>query len=579
MVVFLLMWSLLCTTLYAQQPSYNFRKLGLPEGLHDVTTRCIGQDRMGYIWVGTVGALNRFDGKNVAHFTYVVHDTTSCYNSQPRTIHSDAHGRFWIGYETGLVEFDFDKANFKRIKALEGMYINAIASTTEGILFLATRQGLIKYDSKTNTILPLEKRSKTGSSILNHGMFDLVLRNQKLFIAGSRGVVVYHLKADTAHAVNVSPLNNQAVYSLALDNLDNIWAGSVDRIKLAKLSNDLKQWTVYDHLLTSQITGQPPVVADILIDRSNKVWIATGTDGLMEFHPDVLSVKQFIHHPDIPSSPSGNDYRSLFQDKDHNIWLGCDFWGVNFFDPGKSLFETITPHPDKLHQRQRGVGRGAAQDKNGLLWMGNHDGVSCYNPVTRTYREWTNKEDGKRIIYDNQVRTLLCDRENNIWIGTGSGVNRYNAETGEMEFISPEHLPNSFYNSINMDREGKIWFCTNDSATLYWYDPLTKTYDNICHHPQLKVFCNLTPTSYVLEDSKGRVWISLSRHGIGMWNKRTGEIRQYKIPMDGKPGIPGNQVVDIKEDHNGIIWTSSFNGVCGLDPEKDSFIVFDVNNG
>ncbi|MCU0388016.1 MAG: histidine kinase, partial [Chitinophagaceae bacterium] len=33
------------------------------------------------------------------------------------------------------------------------------------------------------------------------------------------------------------------------------------------------------------------------------------------------------------------------------------------------------------------------------------------------------------------------------------------------------------------------------------------------------------------------------------------------------------------EDHNGIIWTSSFNGVCGLDPEKDSFIVFDVNNG
>jgi hypothetical protein len=148
-----------------------------------------------------------------------------------------------------------------------------------------------------------------------------------------------------------------------------------------------------------------------------------------------------------------------------------------------------------------------------------------------------------------------------------------------MEFINGKHLPTSFYNSINEDNEGKIWFCTNDTSTLYWYDPKTKKYDNICQHPQLKIFCGLTPTSYVLEDSKGRLWISLSRQGLGMWNKRTGEVKQYKISQERKPGIPGNQIVDIKEGRDGVIWITSFNGVCGLHPETDSFLVFDNKNG
>lgn len=98
----------------AQYSSLNFHKLDLQNGLHDGTVRCIGQDKFGYIWIGSVGAINRFDGRTVKQFTNIPGDTTSPYGSQPRCIHSDLNGRLWIGTETGLMEYDFKTGTFKK---------------------------------------------------------------------------------------------------------------------------------------------------------------------------------------------------------------------------------------------------------------------------------------------------------------------------------------------------------------------------------------------------------------------------------------------------------------------------------
>ena len=136
----------------AQQRAINFHKLGFPEGLHDGIIRCIAQDRYGYIWIGSVGAINRFDGRKVTQFTYIPGDTTSPYSTQPRYMHSDVIGRFWIGFETGLMEYDFSKGNFKRIGAFRDHFIFSIESACDSILLVGTRQGLIRYNTKENRI-------------------------------------------------------------------------------------------------------------------------------------------------------------------------------------------------------------------------------------------------------------------------------------------------------------------------------------------------------------------------------------------------------------------------------------------
>ena len=69
--------------------------------------RDIGQDKFGYIWVATIGGLNRYNGKTFTKYLHTTGDTLSPYRSQPRSIHSDLSGRLWIGFETGLMQYNF----------------------------------------------------------------------------------------------------------------------------------------------------------------------------------------------------------------------------------------------------------------------------------------------------------------------------------------------------------------------------------------------------------------------------------------------------------------------------------------
>jgi ligand-binding sensor domain-containing protein len=563
-----------------QHSSLNFHKLGLENGLNDGTIRCIGQDKLGYIWIGSVSALNRFDGKNVAVFTNIPGDTTSPYVSQPRSIHSDAEGRFWIGFETGLAEFDFSKAAFKRIGVLQNIFIAKIISYGDSLLYLATRRGLIRYNKYSgNAFFYSTSKHERHAALIANGLNDLLLQHDSLYMATDRGMVVMNLHTDASALVPISVLAGMAVLNIASDQENNIWLGMQRAVNLVKLKADRKSTEVYDRFLTTGLNKATQNVSDILVDNRNRVWVVTPVDGLLQYDVATNSFIKHLHHADIPSSPKTNYYRTIFQDDRNIIWLGEDFAGVNFFEPDHFLFQTILPSSNRLDEWSRGVGRAVAEDKQGNIWMGNHAGVSRYNPSTLEYTLWHNEGNKLPVLYSNTVRSMYCDNENNIWIGTASGVNRYNQRTQKMEFIDSKNLPLAYYNSITEDRAGNIWFCTNDTAVLYWYSTTEKKYFNISTHPQLKQYKSLSPTSYVMEDSKKRLWISFSRKGVVMLDKRNNVARQFLASETNRNSIIGNQVIDIKEDNNGVIWLTSINGITGIDVERDSFLSFNHKNG
>lgn len=573
---------LLCTVcaIALGQTAISFHKLGVAEGLHDGTVRSIGQDKYGYIWIATVGALNRFDGKNVVLFTNIPGDSTSPYGSQPRCMHSDKKGRFWIGFESGLMEYDLDKGIFKRIPQVKDFFVGGVVSTSDSILYLATRRGLIRYNTYTqDTLYYARSELPAHAALYNRAVYDLEQKGDQLYLATSLGLVILSLKTNEAISIPVSELGESPINSVEIDKGNNVWLGTFQKIKLVKLHAGLKKVEIFDRFLTSDLNTQPLNVMDILVDSKDRKWVVTAIDGLLEFDEMSNSFISHLHNANIPSSPSGNNYRSIFQDNNGVIWLGCDFQGINFFEPDKFLFKTIHAFPDRLNERARGVARAVTEDKQGNIWMGNHDGVSRFNPLSGEYTIWRNTEGKAPVIYNNVVRAMYCDSENNIWIGTASGVNRYNPETGRMEFIPSSALPQAFYNSITGDRSGNIWFCNNSGSSLQWYSIKEQKFFDLIEHPVLQKYAGISPTSYVLEDSKSRLWISLSRLGVLMYDKRTDSVKRFIATENGKISIIGNQVVDIKEGGDGMVWISSFNGISGINVEKDSILSFSRLNG
>jgi ligand-binding sensor domain-containing protein len=564
----------------AQTGSHNFHKIGLQDGLHDGTVRCIGQDKYGYIWIGTVGAVNRFDGKTIKYYTNIPGDSSSPYFSQPRAIHSDATGRLWIGYETGLTEFDFVKNCFKRIAAFKDTYIQKIESSGDSVLFIATTRGFYKYNFKSGKIFNYSASASSGhSAFVKNGFGDIAVFNDSLFIASNKGVILFSIKYNDAVLVSLPVVKNEPIRKISVDKKRNTWVSTFGDVKLVKLSPDFKQTTVYDRFLTIQPNTQLLSVMGILTDGKNRVWVATATDGLLQYDEANDSFIKHLHNNQLATSPSGNNYRALFEDRDGTIWLGCDIRGVNYFVPDKYFFKTLFAFPDRLDENDREVARAVTEDKYGNIWMGNHNGLSKYILSTGEYKIWRNENGKPPVLYSNIIRSLYCDDENNIWIGTGGGVNRYNSLTQKMNFISTNDLPGSFYNSINGDRSGNIWFCTNDTAAVYWYDTKEKIFSNIFHHPQLKQFAGKSTASYAFEDSRHRLWLSISRRGVAMLDKKTGQTKHYLVDETGGQSIIGNQVIDIDEDKKGIIWISTINGITGIDTDKNSFISFNSKNG
>ena len=579
-IIMLFLCILHCIDIRAQKSVYNFHKLGLDEGLHDGTIRCIGQDKYGYIWIGSVGALNRYDGKKVNIYSHQKGSTSSPYGSKPTSICSDSMGRLWFGFETGLLEFDFAKNTFSRVGIFDKKQVNSIICVSDSILFLGTSQGLVRYNCQQNVAFYYNKSSlEKHHNLASQNISDLSLRRNKLYIAGEDGLIVLDLTTDELIKIDVPGLNLSSTYKVAIDDKSNIWLGTDGENKLIKISSDKKSFKVYDSFLTESIYTQDRNVTGIVSASNHKIWVATYLDGLLEYDETQDIFTRHVHNKFLPSSPSNNNHFCIFEDSDGLIWLGGDIDGVHYFKPEKNLFQTIFPFPDRLDEEQRSMGLAYATDKDGNIWMSSESGLTMYKPSSEKYTIWQNREDKRRVVYKNLTLSLLCDDENSIWIGTSSGVNRYNSNHETMEFISEKQLPLSRYFCIYKDRSSKIWFGTNSEIPLYWYDIKTKTYNNISNHKVLRQIIGLGPVNSVFEDSKGRLWVSIYNNGLIMHDTTKQEIKRYLASDDNKLGIIGNMIRDIKEDKKGVIWVSTPNGITGIDVENNKFLSFNNQTG
>lgn len=562
---------------YAQPPSFNFRRLGISEGLHDGTVRCVGQDTFGFIWIGTVGALNRFDGKKIEVFTYDMNDSTTPYSSQPRCMHSDRQGRFWIGYESGLAEYEFPTGTFRKVRTLEGRSFSSIVSINDSTLFLGSSSGLIRMNSRTDDTFFYVRSSLLRHEALNGTYIrDVELHLPYLYLATSRGLILHHLEKDSAFILDIPAMRDAGLVAVEVDSHGDIWMAAYDKVRFSRLRNDWKTLDVFDKWLSAESLITQINLKDVLVDHNDNVWFITATEGIIQYLRERDTVIKHKRNPLLPSGLPTNSFRNLTQDRNGMIWAGCDV-GAVFFNPVKSFFSVLMPFEEALWKKER-IGRSITIDNRGTIWMGAHVGVSAYDPATGKYRHWHNEKDKPLRIYNNVVRSIWY-ANGFVWIGTASGVNRYDLVNQRMEFVSPKDLPLSFYNTITADRSGNIWFGTNDTSALYWYSIKDKTYHSINENPSLKKYQRYAVVSYVYEDRRQRLWISFGSKGMIRYDKLTGATVLYDTKQDAAHRIIGDQVIDIKEDSKGVIWASTMNGVSGIDVENGTIRNINRKNG
>ena len=95
----------------------NLQYITSNEGLSQSEVTSIIQDKKGFIWIGTRGGLNRYDGSNIKTYQNEIGNSNSLINNSVEALFEDSNGHIWIGTKSNgasrfIPELDRSESNF-----------------------------------------------------------------------------------------------------------------------------------------------------------------------------------------------------------------------------------------------------------------------------------------------------------------------------------------------------------------------------------------------------------------------------------------------------------------------------------
>lgn len=390
-------------------------------------------------------------------------------------------------------------------------------------------------------------------------------------------------------------LGNSYINALYEDGQGQIWIGT--DIGLYVYS-PLREATERFNLKSNLNTTIDNTVNSIVGDKKGGIWITVQDQGIFYYHS---SSNQLINRQaDQAGKVKFRGLERICFDAENICWI--DVHDDNLYY-SKDLLTTVTPFFSKDKKESLGgdyVCKMVAGPYN-CLYLGTVSGLKEVNLTNKTVRTLLSKDELGDHIY---VREISFYSDDELWIGTESGVFIYNLRTNKVVHLrsmngdSYSISDNAIY-TICKDREGGMWIGSYFGGVNYYprqytyfdkFYPRTET-DEM--GKRVREFC---------ADKDGTLWIGTEDKGLFRYDPATGEIRSFGDPgtyqnvhglcMDGDYLWVGNfakgiRRIDLKthavktyEDTDvfsicrttsGELWAGTTYGLLRYNPDTDLF--------
>ncbi|TDQ08665.1 hybrid sensor histidine kinase/response regulator transcription factor [Pedobacter metabolipauper] len=307
----------------------------------------------------------------------------------------------------------------------------------------------------------------------------------------------------------------------------------------------------------------------IVQDSKGFMWFGTN-DGLNKY--DGYQMMVYKYNAQNKSSISDNYIRHIYEDRQKNLWVGTSN-GLNLFDREKGIFITYKHQVNKPGSLSDNSISSIHEDHYGNLWIGTyHGGLNIFNRQTKKFTVFKRNTGNQSLNYVNYI---FEDRDHNLWVAAGSGLNRFNYKTNK---FSEELLIPNFRANIRVMQQapnGDFWIGTENSG-IYVVSTKTKMIRHLDHIEKDASSIGSNSINDLIFDHKGNLWVGCVNGGLNLLTPGSSGFHHYAEDPVNKPGALQQKTVSaLFEDNQGNLWIGTHRGGVKLyAPKSQNFEFF-----
>ena len=426
-----------------QEITYPLQKQRSSSQISFLLVNSFCEDSLGYMWIATLGGLNRYNGYEFMQYLHDAADSTSLMNDFVFSLFIDSSHRLWVGTAEGVNRYDFETNRFIRFSNIFAPVYSFFEDHNQHV-WVASNGSSGRIDTLQQKIILSGHAQK-----VNLYWEDSSLRLWK-GLSENQGLAVR--KGDQSWEYFTLP-DNRRVTCMYSDPQGVWWLGTnAGLILFDPVSGTFKKPPV---ACSDDAKLSKTQISFIRETEPLKLLIGTTTQGMFQY--DIMSQTLLHDEPRNLNPFRSKQLMSCYVDKHENVWIG--FYDKGFVVRNKRLDFFNADHELSDIFKDKFVTR-VVEDKYGNLWIGTrYDGLYCYTSTGKLTSYHVQNSDFFPANNDF-LESLFVDSKDRIWIGFDNwlvvGKISTDGHIGTWERIDLKHV-----RVVKEDKHGNIWIGGN----------------------------------------------------------------------------------------------------------------------
>lgn len=461
-------------------------------------------------------------------------------------IDEDRAGYLWIATSDGLVRYD--GVGFHVWRAEQGLRDNFVWSVhvdaRNRVWFGTHQSGLGVFDAQRRQFRHYGRDNTPAMA--SDDVWSVASTPDGAIWFGTADAGLYRLAADAKTIARFMPrtgdprsLPHASVGQLVVAKDGTLWIGT---------QGGVARWTGHDFERLPDTALHSPVINGLTVERDGTLWIGT-PKGVSLRRPDGTLTTS----PLKPTADGKRVLHMLRHDRGGHYWFDIPA-GLGM--GGDGGIGVVPLYSASANGRVRPAWVSAHEDREGGLWFASYNNALWYLPSNwRRFSVLSRRDDAPGSIANAHVRGIAPSASGDMWlVGTGGVLDRLDPETGAVTHVARDVGAGYVLASVFEDRRGQVWASFQEG--LARVDPGT---GNVRRWGRTDATdATLFGEARFAQTADGALWLA-TEHGVQVRDE-DGRV-QRSIPA-GKGGLPADLFIEqIGPGPDGALWLAGSRGL------------------